>query len=182
MSHNTISVGRKITLPAFRDAIHIAVTPIEAAEWLAPGQSVRIAESGKAVAAPRGGGCGVVDPFLPEHVTIGERFWLFMNPYSITSLRHAWTHPALKDEPVQSSDRAQAEKWLRNFAESWEMDFEQLVTEAAKAGEVCAGTECYGRDDIGEQQWAAFWQAMEIYTGEQYSETHRDNTSFRCAC
>jgi hypothetical protein len=79
-----------------RDAIHIAVAPVTAAERLLPGQHVGLVagdtEHVGAMASPAG--CiGIVDPFLRQAVEEGQRFWLFLYPNTITSLRHYWTHP-----------------------------------------------------------------------------------------
>ncbi|MBA4062446.1 MAG: hypothetical protein C0501_01830 [Isosphaera sp.] len=80
-----------------RDAVHVAVAPVTAAEALDPGQHVGFAPAGQAeVVGPAdpGRGVGVVDPFLTAPVRPGERFWLFLYPNTVTSLRHVWTHPA----------------------------------------------------------------------------------------
>lgn len=78
-----------------RDAIHIAVAPVTAAERLVPGQHVGLVQEGD---LERVGPCdnpiGVVDPFLLDAVEPGQRFWLFLYPGTITGLRHVWTHPA----------------------------------------------------------------------------------------
>lgn len=78
-----------------RDAIHIAVAPVTAAERLAPGQHVGLVQEGNTELV---GSCdhniGIVDPFLAEGVEPGQRFWLFLYPGTITGLRHVWTHPA----------------------------------------------------------------------------------------
>lgn len=75
-----------------RDAIHLAVEPVEAGEDLEPGQDIGLELDGKAYAGQRP--VGIVDPFLPRTVRKGERFWLVVYPRMITSLRHVWDHPA----------------------------------------------------------------------------------------
>jgi hypothetical protein len=96
MSSESPSLGRLITDgDRRRDAIHVAVAPVTAAERLAPGQHVGFVHAGDtelvgAVTTT----IGVVDPFLREEVQPGQRFWLFMYPNTVTSLRHVWTHPA----------------------------------------------------------------------------------------
>jgi hypothetical protein len=78
-----------------RDAVHVAVAPVTAAGRLAPGQHVGFIRPNDTELVGAGGTpIGVVDPFLRDDVRPGERFWLFMYPNTVTSLRHVWTHPA----------------------------------------------------------------------------------------
>ncbi len=78
-----------------RDAIHIAVAPVTAACFLRAGERVGLDESGLGTMY-----CdeliGIVDPFLLKVVHPGERFYLFLLPGTITSLRHTWAHPAFQ--------------------------------------------------------------------------------------
>jgi hypothetical protein len=77
-----------------RDAIHIAVAPVTAADRLAPGQHVGLVREGDLeLVGPCDRTLGVVDPFLAEEVQPGQRFWLFLYPGTITGLRHVWAHP-----------------------------------------------------------------------------------------
>lgn len=76
-----------------RDAIHVAVAPVEAIQSLMPGQRVGLV-GGPDFAGDSLEPIGIVDPFLTGPVQKGEHFWLFLFPHSVTSLRHAWTHPA----------------------------------------------------------------------------------------
>ena len=77
-----------------RDAIHIAVAPVTAADRLTPGQHVGLVEEGNLeLVGPCDRPIGAVDPFLAAEVEPGQRFWLFLYPGTITSLRHVWTHP-----------------------------------------------------------------------------------------
>jgi hypothetical protein len=77
---------------ARRDAVHVAVAPVVAAQCLRPGQHVGLGQDGRA--AEDAGPIGVVDPFLRAPVEEGQRFWLFLYPNTVTILRHVWTHPA----------------------------------------------------------------------------------------
>jgi hypothetical protein len=90
---DNLKLGQLIDSPQERDAIHVAVAPVEAAEDLSPGQHIGIRLDGRASSkgtAP----IGIVDPFLKAKVPTGKRFWLFLYPYTIQSLRHHWEHPA----------------------------------------------------------------------------------------
>lgn len=90
---------------ARRDAVHIAVAPVVAAEELAPGRRVGLREDGLASGGEEP--IGVVDPFREAPVLPGQLFWLFLFPGTITSLRHVWTHPAfrVKLPPALQGDR-----------------------------------------------------------------------------
>jgi hypothetical protein len=81
-----------------RDAIHIAIAPVVAGEDLESGRDIEFSEEGNpvVVSAFIGEGIGIVDPYLPRNVKKGERFYMFLYPNTVTSLRHVWTHPAFK--------------------------------------------------------------------------------------
>lgn len=93
--------------PEARDAIHLAVEPIEAGERLRPNDDVGIF-NGKAYQAGEREidgkiayvePLGKVDPFLPNNkfIQAGQSFWLVVYPRMITSLRHVWSHPAFPE-------------------------------------------------------------------------------------
>jgi len=92
-------LGTLVPAGSYRDAVHVAISPTVAADAMMPGDHVRIrAEDGAGCFArhddPRA--VGIVDPFLTKAVVPGEVFWLCVYPNSVTSLRHAWTHPVIR--------------------------------------------------------------------------------------
>lgn len=180
MKENSPKLGRIIEGEAHRDAIHIAVAPVTAAERLHPGDHVLLNADGRATT--RGGNAiGVVDPFLPDRVEKDEQFYLFLYPGTITGLRHEWTHPAFKELPQSSppsKEKAKSEAWLRNLAMRERINYDELID-----GAVSGNGGCFGTDDGPEQtRTAEFWEHIENVTGKHLSAEHRDDTWFRCAC
>lgn len=113
-----IPLGKLAEEGAGRDAIHIAVAPVVAAEKLTPGGHIGILPDGRA-SETADVMIGIVDPYLGKPVNPGERFYLCLYPNTITSLRHEWVHPAFKDVaayPKVESDKAASEAWLRAYA------------------------------------------------------------------
>ena len=87
-----------------RDAVHIAVAPVTATESLQPGQHVGLASPGDTDrVGPSDSPIGIVDPYLTDCVEPGERFWLFLYPGTVTSLRHVWSHPAFVPRPPMAA-------------------------------------------------------------------------------
>ena len=176
------TLGSFITPMESRDAIHLAVEPIEAGQTMVPGGHVNINDEGKAVRADLGKGVGIVDPFLTEGVQKGQWFWLVVYPRTITALHHVWEHPAFPAVSNQST----SEKWLRNFVEdqgvqAYEEDgdtFDQFIAAALRA-------KTYGYvslpfDGNGSLP-PEFWNHVESYTGEKIPQENRSDY-FSCAC
>ncbi len=85
-----------------RDAIHLAVFPVEAGDdGLWPGSDIKLSKAtGRAISCERSDpdAVGIVDPFLDSEVHKGQRFWLVLYPRTIRSLRHVWEHPAFPNQ------------------------------------------------------------------------------------
>ncbi len=161
-----------------RDAIHLAVIPVEAAEGLRPGEHVRLVD-GKAISADDRdgyGSLGIVDPFLRLNVRPGQRFWLVIYPRVITSLRHVWTHPQLPDEA--SAECSESEKWLRNRADSLGISYEEIL----EAGTSRDYPGCFGNDIDGPREIEPeYWDHIQAVTGNAAPVDKRPDW-FRCGC
>lgn len=181
---DNLKLGEIITTEQNRDAIHIAVIPVEAGQKLLPGERVWM-DGGKAMLGAIGS-IGVVDPFLRLDFAVqpGQKFWLYLNPGSITSLRHEWTHPAFEKPAIVETAPSAAEKTIRDMAENMGLSYGALVE--------------FGRDHAqdyddgyvvqqGDESWRdnfnaeAFWPAYEAVTGEKVPENKRDHF-FSCSC
>lgn len=179
-----LGLGKIITTPQERDAIHVAVAPITAGMDLSPGEHV----NAKGIACIMSENIGVVDPFLKSPVKKGERFWLFLYPGTITSLRHEWIHPsfAQNGHAVDST----SEKWLRDFADSVGADYEWMMAVAA--------THCIKEEEgkyhypdylIEGGRWEGqgtpdeFWTHYFNVTGKKPPESEYGNPGiFSCSC
>lgn len=99
----SLGIGKIIETEQHRDAVHMAIVPVVAHDHLSPGQHVGVKEGHSCSADP----IGIVDPFLWSTVQARDKFWLFLYPGSITSLRHEWTHPAFefKESPISDEEK-----------------------------------------------------------------------------
>lgn len=103
---NQPQLGRLCDESCHRDAVHIAIAPVVAEHVLQPGDHVGLDEYGRAVLDKTP--IGVVDPFLPTDTLIqrDQTFWLCLYPGTVTSIRHAWQHPAFKPPSVKQAEEA----------------------------------------------------------------------------
>jgi len=183
-----------------RDAIHLAVIPVQAAMLLRAGDHVNLSASTKrAILCAPYTGLGIVDPFLREGTVRPEQwFWLVIYPRVITSLRHVWTHPALPDElgvpapaPASGEDavataRAALERWCN---ERGEITYDDLI-EVSRCGRVSqqagrCGWEldsgyltCRGSDASGEIP-PHIWDLVRIVIGQEPVDRA---DYFSCSC
>ena len=170
-----------------RDAIHLAVEPVEAGQTLLPGNHVRFNEMGEAIAADLGKGVGIVDPFLTGVVGKGERFWLVVYPRQITSLRHVWEHP---DFPASDGmgPKAKSERWLRDYclnggAGKYDTpSFDVLVRSAQSYFEDGSHEEYLhvGGEDASGTVDPLMWEHMKNYLG--IKDNAKGPEYFSCAC
>lgn len=187
------TLGNIIGTAEARDAIHLAVEPIEAATTLAVGAHVAL-RGGKAHACPPGDGVGIVDPFLMRRVEKGERFWLVVYPRTITSLRHVWAHPAfaaaeVAAEPLPADAKSVSERWIRDYAEQIDVTYNQLMggadswVESKQYDKSGWGGDylCLGGTLEGISTSPAFWKHYEVVRGVEVVEDHKQNF-FTCSC
>ncbi len=99
MAENVPQVGKLISDDEQRrDCIHVAICPVIAGEEIYPGDHVGFLNGSRDVVIGENHIdvvlIGIVDPYLKRPVNRGDRFWLFLYPGTVTSIRHLWTHPA----------------------------------------------------------------------------------------
>lgn len=183
MSDTQKSLGKLVQGNPERDAVHIAVVAVMAAGPLKAGMRVGFLKDGRVGRLPQEV-IGIVDPFLTESVDEGDKFWLFLLPNTITSLKHIWTHPAFEDESARDSAKVASERWMRAWAVEHMSDYygdgDKRSAEAAYADAIDAGhTHNIGsyedaRDHI-DGEWWSHWETITGQSGDRESY-------FSCAC
>jgi hypothetical protein len=171
-------LGRFLDGTQDRDAIHIAVAPVEAAEELRPGDRIGFVEADNTVRVGKSPTpIGIVDPFLTDRVWKGARFWMVLLPNTITSLRHDWTHPAFGPSMI-----AESRAWIETFAAELDQTYNRLIAAAEQwiydEEYTYDNAEVYKR--IDRAMWPLFWHHFEIVTGTKV-KNHED-TFFTCSC
>ena len=179
--------------PDERDAIHIATAAVFAHENLNPGDHVGFVTKehdvmGRSEIAP----VGVVDPFLPKGVKKGERFWVFLYPGTIQSLRHSWSHPSfdLRQQLIRKIEESPAKKRLKAFAESLSSDYDGNTYSVVTLEELIDRATAYvkhgdywiegGRFE-GQGLYANFWDDFSEVTGSVVDDANQ-YSFFSCSC
>lgn len=180
MADEHTGLGKLVTTDKGRDAVHIAIAPVEATEKLYPGQGISLVEGNPAQARANEEWDGIVDPFLTSPVFPGQRFWMWMRPGSITSLRHEWTHPAFDESPATKKTRS--EQWIRGLAEEHNVTYNAIMDHARMQ----AGGDDFpyligGEAMEGSSTPEEFWDHYEVVTGEKVPKDRRENF-FSCSC
>jgi hypothetical protein len=183
-------LGTLIDESAKRDAIHIAVAPVIAGNTLKPGQNIGFLPGSSEKVSGTAEHIGIVDPYLKAAVKPGERFYMFLYPRTITSLRHEWTHPAFADVVTRDASKEASERWLRAFVDSANCPEYEAVIAAAVEDQHGDGDDYYGsrndgqylhfggRDAHGEIP-PEFWDHVEVVTGRKITKRP---TYFSCSC
>jgi hypothetical protein len=187
-----ISLGVIVDETAERDAIHIAVAPVVASQILAAGDHIGLLPGSvdeAAGAAPTITPIGIVDPFLKQNVEVGQRFYMWLYPQTVTGMRHHWSHPAFEAQPATDA-KAESRSWIEAFAVELDQTYNRLM-EAAEYwldGErdgvnwndnyTYDNSERYKRVDYAK--WPVFWKHYEIVTG--VAVKNHGATFFTCSC
>lgn len=170
-----IGIGKLIEQGRERDSIHVAVAPVVAGEKLAPGDHVGFI--GEGIVGECEKPIGIVDPFLKGIVRKDQRFYLFLYPGSISSLRHDWTHPAF---PGVSHHEGAAKDWLTSYARRVGLTYDELIAAAEKWVRDAEYTSNGGQFE-GEYVPDEFWIYYEAATGRIVPQESRENF-FSCSC
>jgi hypothetical protein len=190
-----------------RDAIHLAVEPVVAKEYLVAGDHVTV--DGRRKTPYCLDAVGIVDPFLPRPgVKVGERFWLVLYPRTIKSLRHVWEHPAFPPSELQVEEPkedesdyieniknkviAKSKKWIEDYANSFPqgmygewVSYQDLMDGAEAYLESCKRDyqDYLCKGDVFENVSFNydFWYHYEIVTGTKV-DADNQQSFFTCSC
>jgi len=168
-----------------RDAIHIAVCPVIAGEDLKSGNIIALDNGGNVahLSTISNKAIGIVDPYLGDVViNKSERFWCFLFPRTIISLRHVWEHPDFPSEviPELSLETKKSQDWMNKYSEELGFSVEKILsrtTDWIKKGETWSEGDTFEMKELPDE----FWTHYEILTGIKVSKDKKENF-FRCSC
>lgn len=181
------TLGTIITPDEKRDAIHLAVIPIQAPYPVLPGQHVN--SLGRIVGPYSSEAVGIVDPFVTREIEKGEWFWLVIYPRKITSLRHVWSHPAFPEEseaskPIQTAENIEKERakaWLEDHARDLGLSYDRLLQLAEEYGLHGDYFVEHGSERMRDNfEPVEFWRNWTIVTGRIPPDPEAQ--FFSCSC
>ena len=184
MSNNPL--GKLIHGEAQRDAVHVAILPVTAAERLAPGSEVRFVKGyiDRVEAVTDGDQMAIVDPFLQQAVEPEQRCYICLYPNTVIGMRHHWSHPGIPDERSSVGQPSESDyEIIRDVAESCMVSARTLMDAARQYAET-GDSWCVGNNEeywqVSQHEWDRFWQAFKNITGIDTRNT--GGHPFSCAC
>lgn len=198
MSSDT-TLGSLIEAGAERDAIHIAVAPVQAGEDLAPGSHVGFLPHSHAAHVV--GICdrtiGIVDPFLKEWVREGQWFYMCLYPRTITSLRHNWSHPdfpcvappvpvEVEDDGIDLHAMANSKAWLKAYVsqhcpyyDDQDAGYESFLNNVRHDRTIYYyGSDCHSLGDVEDAD--ELFSNLSVVLGQSITASYFN--SFTCSC
>lgn len=167
-----------------KDAIHVAIAPMVLARAAYPNARVGVvAGLADPQAAHR---IGIVDPFLTEGASAGDRVWVLLFPGTVTSLRHEWLHPAFAPEPTARISKethvAKSEEWIVQHANALGLSRDALMADAADWLDIgdyfVQRDRTTWRDNFNPRE---FWHHYEIVMGTVVPEDKKGGM-YCCSC
>lgn len=180
-----------------RDAVHFAIYPAIAAHKMVPASHVGLDKDGKASYSFEGGYIGIVDPFLENAVQRGQRFYLFLYPNTITSLKHFWEHPAFDKipeppaPPKKKDEKSDSIEWLKNYAisevyssdyyEDRDQAYDALMSQVDGHELIFMGRDCHGFGDVPDSE--KLFYHLSVVLGRTIDRAYfEDSGYFSCSC
>ena len=178
-----LNIGKLITTEQQRDAIHVAVAPVTASHLMTAGSRIKLCRhDASKVEYAATDAIGIVDPYLTEPVEAGERFWMFMFPNTITSLRHDWTHPAFKEGPSPTHDpEGEHKRVIEGVANVCGVSYQRMMDAATEFAKDDTNYTYMGDHEAYRevQNWDEFWKAFEAITKIKPKSA---GMPFSCSC
>lgn len=177
-------LGQLIVDEQARDAVHIAIAPVTAGEQLNPGDRIGFIGDAYTVGI-EGKHIGIVDPYLTNKVAKGDKFYMFLFPNTITSLKHDWTHPDFQKEDdlfemtptIEKLTTSENKKWIEEFARTLGVTYDDLMDAAANY-RAYGDYFVRGGDFEGAYISEEFWDNYDIIT----KETGDRGSFLSCSC
>lgn len=174
-----IKLGSLISGEARRDAIHIALAPVTAGEELMPGEHVGLNSDGQAVTTATK--CiGIVDPFLTKRVSPGEQCWMMLYQFTVTGMRHQWSHPEFSEDDkkytiIETALKIAAKQFIHDVADEFCLTYQGLMDAAERW--ITDEEYLHGGSELQGSVPEEFWDHYEILTGKRGR-----GSFFSCAC
>lgn len=199
-----IGLGRLIQGAASKDAVHIAVAPVQSRKPLERGQLVKFDygdpspydDDGYYVvpADKRSEALGYVDIYLEKDPEAEERFYVMLFPGTVLSMKHVWTHPLFHGKNLPLANQAAIAQANAEIARIAEDVYSGNGYYSNPGGLTAADLVSAAKDYVNHGEYwnegplfegvyldQRFWEHYELATGQLVPEGKR-GSFFTCSC